>query len=146
MQELAKEDCDLTTYIRTPNIALPMHQRKMTAEEQEAGKSFYESAFKSAKECRSGFPYNSTDKLLKDTSEAERNAHFEELWTRGGFAFLLSNYRDFLVDREVNKIFYDFWVKKVREQMKNEEKRDIVAPLEQVTFTANRLAPQRARC
>lgn len=130
VQELAKEDCDLTTYIRTPNIALPMRQRSMSKEEQEAAKSFYEAAFKSAKECRSGFPYNAMAKLLKDTPEDERNAHFDELWNRGGFSFLLSNYRDFLVDRDTNKIFYDYWASKVRARISNPEKRDIVAPLD----------------
>lgn len=131
VQELAKENCDLTTYIRTPNIALPMKQRSMSVEEQEAAKSFYEASFVAAKNCRSGFPYNTTTKLLSEVSEEERGAHFEELWERGGFSFLLSNYRDFLIDRDVNKIFYDFWAKKVRARMKNPEKRDIVAPLKQ---------------
>lgn len=131
VQELAKEDCDLTTYIRTPNIALPMKQRSMSVEEQEAAKSFYAAAFKSAKECRSGFPYNSSTKLLAQVPEEEWQAQFEELWNRGGFSFLLSNYRDFLIDRDVNKIFYDFWAKKVRARIKNPEKQDIVAPLEQ---------------
>ncbi|ETN37238.1 uncharacterized protein HMPREF1541_08228 [Cyphellophora europaea CBS 101466] len=131
VQELAKEDCDLTAYIRTPNIALPMKQRKMSAEEQEAAKSFYGAAFQSAKNCRSGFPYNTTTKLLSEVSEEEWKAQFEELWERGGFSFLLSNYRDFLVSRDVNKVFYKFWAEKVRERMKNPEKRDIVAPLDQ---------------
>jgi cation diffusion facilitator CzcD-associated flavoprotein CzcO len=131
VQELAKEDCDLTTYIRTPNIALPMKQRPMTKEEQEASKSFYEMMFTAAKDCRSGFPYNASTKLLSQVAEEEWQQHFEELWDRGGFAFLLSNYRDFLIDRDVNLIFYNFWASKIRARMKNEQKRDIVAPLKQ---------------
>jgi cation diffusion facilitator CzcD-associated flavoprotein CzcO len=131
VQELAREDCYLTTYIRTPNIALPMHQRPMTVAEQEAAKSFYAAMFTAARNCRSGFPYNPSTQLLSQVTEAEWRAQFQELWDRGGFAFLLSNYRDFLIDRNVNKIFYDWWATHVRARMKNEEKRDIVAPLEQ---------------
>ena len=134
LQEIAKEDCQLTAYIRTPNIALPMMQRKMSAAEQDSYKSFYVNCFQNAKQCRSGFPVNTSDASVFDVTPEEREAQFEWLWSRGGFAFLLSNYRDFLTDKKANKLFYDFWAEKTRKRMKNETKRDIVAPVEQPHF------------
>ena len=114
VQELAKEDCHLATYIRTPNVALPMRQRKMSAIEQECYKTFYNMSLKTAKQCRTGFPYNEKTVSIWDETEEQRRAYFEELWNRGGFSFLLSNYRDFLVDKKANKILYDFWAEKTR--------------------------------
>ena len=134
VQELAKEDCQLTTYIRTPNVALPMHQRKMTDVEQECYKTFYNMSFKGAKECRSGFPYNSREQSIWDDSEEERRAYFDELWNRGGFSYLLSNYRDFLVDKKANKILYDYWREKTLHRVKDPRKRAIVIPEEQPQY------------
>jgi len=132
VQELAKEDCDLTVFIRTPNIALPMQQRKLTVEEQESSKSFYASYFNAAKHCRAGFPYNPAPKSFWEASEEERNALFDELWNRGGFSFLLSNYHDFARDKKANTIIYNYWAKKVRERVKDPYKADVVAPLKQL--------------
>lgn len=134
VQELAKEDCDLTNYIRTPNVALPMRQRKMTQIEQECYKTFYKMSFRGARQCRSGFPYNQKDSSIWEDSEEQRNAYFEELWRRGGFSYLLSNYRDFLVDKKANKILYDFWATKTRNRIKDPTKRDIVVPRDQPTY------------
>lgn len=131
VQELAREDCQLTAFIRTPNVALPMQQRKLTHEEQRDAKCFYQSHFQAAKECRSGFPYNPTSKTFFEASPAEREAYWEELWQRGGFSFLLSNYGEFLVDRNVNREFYQFWAKKVRARIRDPYKRDVLAPLKQ---------------
>lgn len=131
VQELAREDCQLTAFIRTPNVALPMHQRKLTQEEQEHAKSFYQAYFDSAKQCRSGFPYNPAPKSFFDATPEERQAFWEDLWRRGGFSFLISNYREFLTDKNVNREFYAFWADKVRSRMKNPYKRDVLAPLNQ---------------
>ena len=134
LQEIAKEDCEITAYIRTPNIALPMVQRPITLAEQHSYKSFYDMIFEHAKNTRSGFPINSTSKPFWDVPLDERLAHWEYIWARGGFAFLLSNYRDFLVDKEANKLIYEFWAAKTRQRIKDEVKRDIVCPVEQPHF------------
>lgn len=130
-QELAREDCELTVYIRTPNFALPMRQRTVTAEEQETSKQYYDLLFQAGKDSRPGFPYNVTTTSIWQASEEQREAKFEDLWARGGFSWLLANYRDFAVDKKANALFYDFWVKKVRARVKNKDKADIVAPVQQ---------------
>lgn len=134
VQELAKDDCQLTTYIRTPNVAIPMYQRNMSGSDQDRCKMFYDMWLKGAKNTRSGFPYNTKDNSIWDDSEDERNAYFEEIWDRGGFSFLISNYRDFLVDKKANKMLYDFWASKTRPRIKDASKRDIVAPLNQPQY------------
>ena len=131
LQEIAKEECEVTAYIRTPNIALPMVQRRLTLAEQHSYKSFYDMVFESAKQTRSGFPVNTVSQGFWDVSEEERLKHWEDIWQRGGFAFLLSNYRDFLTDKKANKLLYEFWAEKTRQRIKSPVKRDIVCPIEQ---------------
>jgi len=131
VQELARENCELTAFIRTPNIALPMSQRQMSVEEQEAHKAFYESYFRSAKDTTAGFPFNTVNKSIWEATPEEQESLFEELWGRGGFNFTIGNYRDFLTDKKANALFYEFWARKVRERVKDPWKRDVVAPLPQ---------------
>ena len=131
VQELAKEDCDLTTFIRTPNIAIPMRQRKLSHEEQVGNKNLYQSLFNSARQCRSGLPYTPSSSSFHEASPEERRKRYETLWARGGFSFLLCNYRDFLVDRTANQEIYQFWLEKTRSRIQDPFKRDVVAPLEQ---------------
>ncbi|KAK5405210.1 hypothetical protein LTR06_008905 [Exophiala xenobiotica] len=131
IQELAKQDCSLTAYIRTPIMALPMHQRTITNREQESLKSFYHILLKAGRACKTGFPYGGPAKSFSETNDQEREAMFEELWARGGFSFFLSNFLEFIVDKDVNKCIYNFWAKKTRARVRDPQKRDIVAPSEQ---------------
>ena len=131
VQELAKQDCDLTAFIRTPNVAIPMRQRKLNHEEQLANKNIYQALFNSAKQCRSGFPYTPTSGRFHDVSPEQRRRVYEVLWERGGFSSTLCNYRDFLVDRTANREIYQFWLEKTRSRMQDPFKRDVMAPSEQ---------------
>jgi cation diffusion facilitator CzcD-associated flavoprotein CzcO len=130
VQTIAKQDCQLHAFVRTPNMALPMVQREMSAAEQVQASCFYESMYKAAKQCRSGYPYDPAGCSIWDVSPEERERYFEDVWNRGGFAFLNSNYMDFLVDKKANRLHYDFWAKKTRPRIKNPVKREILAPLE----------------
>jgi cation diffusion facilitator CzcD-associated flavoprotein CzcO len=132
VQELAKQDCDLTQYVRTPNIALPMANRQFSAGEQETGKNFYEMLYRNVRNHQSGFPYNAPKGSFGELTKDERNAQLEYLWDRSGFVFLTGNHRDYLLDRETNKFFYDFWLEKTRARIRDDEKREILAPVEQV--------------
>ncbi|KEF59038.1 uncharacterized protein A1O9_03881 [Exophiala aquamarina CBS 119918] len=132
VQTLAREkSCQLTACVRTPNQALPMRQRKLSLEEQTAAKSFYRSYLQSAKQCRSGFPYEPAPKPYAESTRAERLELWEELWGRGGFSFLISNYSEYLMDKDVNREVYAFWAEKVRARISDPVKRDIMAPLTQ---------------
>ncbi len=90
--------------------------------------------FASGKNSRPGFPYNKTTKSIWQATEEEREAHFEDLWKRGGFSWFLANYVDFVVDKKANAFFYDFWAKKVRARVSDVTKADIVAPIKQEQF------------
>ena len=64
-----------------------------------------------------------------DVSEAEREALWNDTWSRGGFQFLMTQYADYALDAAANKEIYKFWTKKIRERMRPGKKRDLMAPL-----------------
>ncbi|CAN9419716.1 unnamed protein product [Alternaria alternata] len=130
--EMAREAKQLVALIRTPNMALPMRQRKLSLEEQDSLKGFLNSVLRTAaRNSFSGFPYNPppapSPQML---SEEEREKFLEELYQRGGFNFAGGNFSSALVDRKDNRMVYDYWARKTRAQIQDPKKRDILAPLE----------------
>ena len=134
VQELAKEDCQLTVFIRTPTCGIPMRQRKIAPDEAEALKGYYEAIFNKCYQSPTAYAYNTQDKSVHDATPEERKAVFDELWQRGGFSWLASNFTGLLTDEKANAIFYEYWAKQVRARMTDPEKMDIVAPLKQEMF------------
>jgi cation diffusion facilitator CzcD-associated flavoprotein CzcO len=128
VQELAKEADQLTMLMRRPSYCLPMNQRKWSVEEQEAWKGYYPSLFAAGRNSAVGFPMLRTDKRMQDVSAVEREAYFENLWTAGGFHFLLRNYNNVMLDKEANGYVYDFWKRKVRERLTDPKKQALMAP------------------
>jgi cation diffusion facilitator CzcD-associated flavoprotein CzcO len=131
VQNLAKEDCKLKVFLRTPCFAIPMKQRTISPKEAEMMKGYYDGIFDRCYNSAAGFPHNTCFQSALQATPEERNDLFDELWDRGGYSFLVSNYYDFLMNEEANAIFYDYWVQKVRARMTDEAKMDIVAPLKQ---------------
>lgn len=82
VQELAKEAKEATVFVRTPNIALPMRQRKLTLPEQESLKGFYDSMLRTAaRNSFGGFPYNApSTPSYSSVSPEERENLYEELY------------------------------------------------------------------
>jgi cation diffusion facilitator CzcD-associated flavoprotein CzcO len=138
VQELGKKAREFSLFIRNPIHALPMRQRKMSVEEQEASKSAYSFLYEGAQNSRAGFPFKSQTKSIWEATPEEREALMEEGWNRGGFAFNQSTYRDFIVNPEANKIFYDFWAKRVRQRVTDPKKAQIVAPIPQKSYFATK--------
>lgn len=138
VQELGKQDCQLSVFIRNPITALPMQQRELSVKEQETSKMAYPFLYEGAQKSRAGFPFKSPTKGFWDSPPEEREARMEEGWGRGGFAFNQGTYRDFIFDPEANKIFYNFWAKKVRQRVTDPEKAKIVAPIPQRAYFATK--------
>lgn len=132
LQELAREDCHLTVFVRNPCTAIPMRQRSISRQESEALKNNYDAFFDKAKyNCHTGFAHNSCDASFYDESESERQQRYERLWARGGYAFFAGCYGEFSYDKTANAELYQFWAGKARSRISDPIKRDIVAPLEQ---------------
>jgi cation diffusion facilitator CzcD-associated flavoprotein CzcO len=113
-QEAAKSAETLTLFQRTPILALPMRQEQLTREDQEHEKHRYPAIFVQRRQTSGGFECQSLEVSALEVDEKVRNAHFEDLWQRGGLRFWYHNFADLLINREANRHAYDFWRDKVR--------------------------------
>lgn len=73
----------MTLFQRTPNLCLPMRQRKLTKEEQAKNKEEYPQIFKDRMQTFAGFAYDFQDKNAYDDDDEERRRNFEDLWDKG---------------------------------------------------------------
>ncbi|EIN04547.1 FAD/NAD(P)-binding domain-containing protein [Punctularia strigosozonata HHB-11173 SS5] len=129
-QETAKTAESVTVFQRTPNIALPMRQEKLTKEAQAAQKKDYPEIYRYRMQTASGFPAEPVDRNALDDTPEQREELYEELWQKGGFYFLLGGYKDLMLDESANDDAYKFWARKTRARITDPVKRELLAPLE----------------
>ncbi|GAM84112.1 hypothetical protein ANO11243_021040 [Dothideomycetidae sp. 11243] len=129
-QETSKEAASVTVFQRTPNLCLPMKQRKLTKEEQDNAKSTYSEIYKYRLTTFAGMAFDFALRKTLDETPEQREAFYQDLWDKGGFRFWLATYMDMLFDKSANDEAYKFWVKKTRERISDPVKRDILAPLQ----------------
>ena len=127
-QEASREASDLTVFQRTPNLCLPMRQRKLDRADNERARGTYPELFRTRLQTWGGIEYDIDAKLSTEVSVAERMAHFEALWQAGGFRYWIGNYADVLMDATVNRVTYDFWRDKVRERITDPGVAEKLAP------------------
>ncbi|KAI9657049.1 MAG: hypothetical protein M1821_003215 [Bathelium mastoideum] len=121
---------NLKLFQRTPNLALPMGKRDLSAEEQNKLKPFYPELFAYRERCFGGFCFDLDEKNTFDVTATEREQFYQKLWDHGGFAYWLGNYQDYLFDMKANREAYNFWARKQRARIHDPRKRDLLCPLE----------------
>ncbi|EFX05094.1 steroid monooxygenase [Grosmannia clavigera kw1407] len=119
----------LTVFQRTPNLAVPMRKRSLTAAEQDAAKHFYPELFRYREHNFAGFLYDWIERNCADDTPEQREQVFEEAWAAGGFHFWVAIYKDIFTNPQSNQAAYDFWAKKVRARIEDPRLRDLLAPL-----------------
>lgn len=130
IQEAARVAEHVTVFQRTPMMALPMRQRRLTREEQDAAKADYPARFRLRTETNSGFDYLGVGGAAHEVADAERDAVFEQLWEAGGFCFWAGGYADLMIDERSNRLAYEFWRDKVRARIARADTAEILAPTE----------------
>lgn len=130
VQEAAAVAEHVTVFQRTPILALPMRQRRLTREEQDAAKAGYPDIFRRRTQTNSGFAYPERTELTLAVPEEERRAVFEGLWEEGGFAFWANGYPDLLLDESANRVAYEFWRDHVRTRIRDPRIAEVLAPTE----------------
>jgi len=130
IQEAGREASHLTVFQRTPNLALPMRQRKLDAVEQTRTKAEYPALFQKRRESFGGFEITRREQSALEVSDEERRAHYEDLWQKGGFHFWAGTFNDILTDERANRTAYEFWRDKTRARIKNPRMREKLAPME----------------
>lgn len=118
----------LTVFQRTPNISLPMQQKYLDDEAQAAIKEEMPYVAMKSRETHAAIDYDFDPRSGVATPEEERNALFESLWNKGGFAFWLGNFSDYLFNAETNALTYEFWKSKIKPQITDPVKAELLAP------------------
>ncbi|KAJ4617856.1 hypothetical protein HRR85_002843 [Exophiala dermatitidis] len=131
IQEIGDKVKELTVFLRTPNMCLPMNQRKLDPAEEEKKKKdgTYEKEMEKTRHTFAGFTYDFVDRNTFDDTPEEREKFYHKLMIEeGGFMFWLANYKDMLFDLKANEEAYKFWRKQVLKRIKDPEKQKLLAP------------------
>jgi cation diffusion facilitator CzcD-associated flavoprotein CzcO len=131
-QEAAAVAAHLTVFQRTPNLALPMRQRKLDDDTIRRMKEGYSVAYQKRRTSFGGFDYQFLDKAASEVSDEERKATFERVWEIGGFAPWVGSFNDLLDNEQSNRAAYDFWRDKTRARIKAPAIAEILAPTEPI--------------
>jgi cation diffusion facilitator CzcD-associated flavoprotein CzcO len=131
-QEAAAVATHLTVFQRTPNLALPMRQRKLDDDTIRRMKLDYPRAYQRRRTTFGGFDYEFLEKSASEVSEDERRATFERVWEIGGFAPWVGSFNDLLANEQSNRAAYDFWREKTRARINNPAVAEMLAPTEPI--------------
>jgi cation diffusion facilitator CzcD-associated flavoprotein CzcO len=131
-QEAAGAAAQLTVFQRTPNLALPMRQKKLDEDAIRRMKEKYPEMFDRRTKTFAGFDYDVLTKSALEVSDDERQATFERLWEIGGFASWIGSFNDILLNEEANRAAYKFWRDKTLKRIKDPAVAEILAPAEPI--------------
>jgi cation diffusion facilitator CzcD-associated flavoprotein CzcO len=131
-QEAAGVAAHLTVFQRTPNLALPMRQRKLDDDTIRRMKGDYPRAYQKRRTTFGGFDYEFLEKSASEVSEDERRATFERVWDIGGFAPWVGSFNDLLTNEHSNRAAYDFWRDKTRARINDPAVAEMLAPTEPI--------------
>jgi len=131
-QEAAGVAAHLTVFQRTPNLALPMRQKKLDEDAIRRMKEKYPEMFDRRTKTFAGFDYDVLAKSALEVSDDERQATFERLWEIGGFAPWIGSFNDILLNEEANRAAYKFWRDKTLKRIKDPAVAEILAPAEPI--------------
>lgn len=131
IQEVGDQAKELTIFLRTPNMCLPMNQRKLDPKEEEQKKKdgTYEAQIEKTRHTFAGFTYDFVQRNTFDDTPEEREKFYHSLMVEdGGFKFWLATYKDMLFDLKANEQAYNFWRKQVLNRLKDPKKQALLAP------------------
>jgi cation diffusion facilitator CzcD-associated flavoprotein CzcO len=131
IQETGPSAEQLTVFQRTPNYALPMHQKPLDrhAEAERKASGEYKKTLDICRTTFSGFPIVNIDKNVFDDGPEERVKIFHDLLVvKGGFHSWIGTYKDVLTDAAANHEAYRFWRDTVRKRISDPTKAKLLAP------------------
>ncbi len=115
--EIADKVGELTVFQRRPNWCAPLHNSPIDDETQAKIKASYDEIFERCRQTPGGFIHGPDRRKFADVPEAERLAFWEELYASPGFGVWIGNFRDVLVDEDVNAEFTRFIADKIRKRV-----------------------------
>ena len=128
IQTIAKDVEHLTVFQRSPNWAAPLHNAKVTAQEQQKIKASFAEIYARCRKTVACFIHNPDPRKTLDVSPQEREAFWEKLYSEPGFGIWMGNFRDMMVSEEANALVTEFITKKIRQRVKDPKIADKLTP------------------
>jgi cation diffusion facilitator CzcD-associated flavoprotein CzcO len=131
IQEIGPIVSHLTVFQRTPNMALPMRQRKLDAAAKRELKNGLREKYAKRAHTFGGYEYDFYDYAGASSAgytPEQIRAMYEDYWEKGGFVPWLGNFADIWTDERINTVAYEFWRDKVRERIADPAVAEKLAP------------------
>jgi cation diffusion facilitator CzcD-associated flavoprotein CzcO len=113
---------------RTPNWCTPLHNRKITEEEQRKIKAGYPAMFELLRRTPGCYIHDTDPRSTFEVTDEEREAFWERLYGESGFSIWMANFRDVLTDPKANALFSDFVARKIRQRVKDPAVAEMLIP------------------
>jgi cation diffusion facilitator CzcD-associated flavoprotein CzcO len=128
IQTIAPLVGQLTVFQRTPNWCTPLHNRKITEDEQRKIKAGYPAMFELLRRTPGCYIHDTDPRGTFEVTEDEREAFWEQLYGESGFSIWMANFRDVLTDPKANALFSDFVARKIRQRVKDPAVAEMLIP------------------
>jgi cation diffusion facilitator CzcD-associated flavoprotein CzcO len=128
IQTIAPLVGQLTVFQRTPNWCTPLHNRKITADEQRHIKANYPAMFELLRRTPGCYIHDTDPRSTFEVTEEEREAFWEKLYSEPGFGIWMANFRDVLTDPKANALFSDFVARKIRQRVRDPATAEMLIP------------------
>ncbi len=125
---VAAQASRLYVFQRTPNYAMPAHNRPLGDDEQAALLAGYRQRRRLCEESDAGVPIAAPTKATFDVSDEEREAMYEAGWRRGGINALSYAFTDFFTDERANATAQEFARRKIRQIVKDPALARLLSP------------------
>lgn len=124
---VATEVAHLTVFQRTPNFSIPAANALLSDEQDAQVKLRYRERRAAAQNSPSGLGFVPNKQSALDVTSEERQALYEDAWSRLGFGFGLAYY-DLLLNQQANDTAADFIRAKIAEQVTDPATREKLMP------------------
>ena len=114
ISEIADKVGELKVFQRRPNWCAPLHNAPITEAEQAQIKASYDDIFARCLKTPGGFLHGPDRRSYMDVTEAEKLEFWELLYASPGFGVWLGNFREVLMDADINREFSEFIANKIR--------------------------------
>jgi cation diffusion facilitator CzcD-associated flavoprotein CzcO len=121
IQTIAGQVRHLTVFQRTPTYCIPQRNRLLSDDDRYRIRRDWADILASCRESYGGFLHTFDPRSGLAVSAEAREAKFEELWQKPGFAFWFGNFADLMMNAEVNAHASDFVRRKIRSRVRDPE-------------------------
>ena len=124
---IARQAKQLYVFQRTPNYAVPAHNKPLDPDYVRRTKADYAGLRQRARQTMTGIDFDYGTELALETPPEVREREFERRWQRGGLSFL-GAYMDLMVNEEANTTVADFVRGKIRQAVADPAVAELLSP------------------